>query len=461
MKVLITISIFCLTMIIDVFSQLTKGDQAYIKNVLKPLVNGNLDYENLLAVDSLRIIGEKVESKSYKKSISLEIDDNSEVNYLFMQFKELFNVNIAADQKLKFVNELQNISEIDKVYEFANFHHKLKLNCDWGLVFNLLEEFKSDTGMFSSKKDEKVPSLEATFFGLRIYYILVKNSKENSELKNKLEKYTNNLKNLLNGPLNSLQYLTNNMAIFTDLNSDNFRLNRLAVETFTELMELNLDENQKLQEMIFNIRNYFLKFKSGITSLEKIHSILKVLELTNYKPIVKFTKNSIFIDEDQNIPFSIVDSFGNESKHFNVHFRYNRLNTENSSNSKISSEDIDDLPDENSSSEGKFFEKHTNGEASGIINFSDINEFGDYKYNVEMKIEDVNNGKKYVFSEILSIRASPKIKINYISVSVLDSDNSGSKSENKIEFPKRSFKSFKGNQNSVLKIKLKVSRFSL
>lgn len=457
MKLLSKVLIISLTFFMNVISQMTKGDLTYIKNVLKPLVNGNLDYENYLAADSLRIIGEKVESKPFKKNLSFEVDDNNELNYLFMQFRELIGVNTALNENLKYVNELESLVDIEKVFELANFHHKLKLKYDWEKLYNYLENFKSDIGMFSNKKDEKTSSLEATFYALRIFYILSKNKSEKSELSSKLENFSSSIKNLLKGPLSNIQYLSNNIGIFTELNSDNFRLNKLAVESFSDLIDLNFDNYEKLKETVFLIRNYFLKFKSGITSLEKIHSILKVLELTNLKPVIKFTKNSIFIDEDQNIPFLVLDSFGNETKNFQVDFKYSRLNSEKVSKSLSSSEDIDDIPDETSESNKKVYEKTFKGESSGLLNFSDISDFGDYKYSVDIKVVDLSSNKVIEFSENLSIRASPRIKVNYISVSVHDPENPTSKSENKIEFPKRSFKSFKGNQNSVLKVKLKVS----
>ena len=57
----------------------------------------------------------------------------------------------------------------------------------------------------------------------------------------------------------------------------------------------------------------------------------------------------------------------------------------------------------------------------------------------------------------LSLRAITKLKISYLKVSVSNTSDKNDSKESKVDFPKRSFRNIKATQNSLVKLKIKVS----
>jgi hypothetical protein len=178
---------------------------------------------------------------------------------------------------------------------------------------------------------------------------------------------------------------------------------------------------------------------------------------------LQIQRQTIFIDEaeDKVLPFKILDLVGREDPSYSVEIKYKRERSENSRKQSLTS-DSTDLPDDDEISldENSEYEKVAlfNNSSEGKLIFEELNQIGLYTYNLDITFrKSSGEGKVRSFKKRISFRAISRVKISYVSVSVSNTQEKADNKESKVDFPKRSFRNIKATQNSVIKLKVKVS----
>ena len=462
-------SIFQLTFILSLIlkkfnSQLTENDVNFITKSIEALKDENgvysssCDCYNFMAIESLSILNKEIESKSFCNRIESQksnpslprvlINENLKCNVKF----ELNEIN-AAD----FIN---TITDITSLYKSIVMYGKLGIKVDFSKVYEKLKLFKTKIMLYSQTQESEKSSLISSSIALRILSIVAKNNKE---LK---EEILPEIKMVFQEMEPYLQHLGNEIAAYSENEKNSFVVNRHILEAYEDLKEFKID-NAYLEEISNKILNYFLKFKYNINSIENIHSLLKSLSLMSKSPIIKLHSNNIFIDEENSkeISFSILDAFGRKINDLQVELTYKKIVEEEEKPSVLapSTGDSLDLEDDDTAvvKEEKKVEvsektlKFSNT-SEGKLSFDDISDIGKFKYSLNAKFTDKTKAVKILNKE-LTIRAIVKLKISYLKMTVSNTSEKNDSKENKIDFPKRSFKNIKATQNSVIKLKVKVS----
>lgn len=173
-------------------------------------------------------------------------------------------------------------------------------------------------------------------------------------------------------------------------------------------------------------------------------------------PILSIEKTNYNFTEDKKLNFKLLNSLGQELK-LNAHLYYsidkeNEVTKAEAEKPKKDSLDLEDEEEEkekvpDTSNLNKLFTNTTNIslEMDKIITKPQI-----YKLNVNAKIENYDLIYKF------NINAFSKVKINYLKMSVSDTNEKNDSKENMIEYPKRSFKNIKATQKSVIRLKVNV-----
>ena len=150
----------------------------------------------------------------------------------------------------------------------------------------------------------------------------------------------------------------------------------------------------------------------------------------------------------------MVNSLGKDMNDFNVTLTYGIDEQEkNNEKPKKGSLDLEDEEEEKTeTSSNKSFTKvaKLNVEMDKIITKPQ-----NYKLNVNAKIENIQN--KYEFDYNFGVNAYSKVKLNYLKMSVSNTNEKNDEKENTIEYPKRSFKNIKATQKSVIRLKVNVT----
>lgn len=464
------ISLLLLIVIIsDVSSQLSKNDISYIKSTINALKDEKTgvfstsnDKLNLIAVESLKLVNEEVSRKNFCRELDFSKEEPS-------HSKIILNTILSCDIKFELSEKIRNspyevfesINSIIDFYEYLEVLLNLKITLDEKFVYDKLSEYKSKLLLFSLKKESEIPSINATTYGIKILarlfnYSNTKNNNDNdasefnNQIKQELKLYTTEI-------LNFFQILGDNeMGVFTENNINIFVLNTNVLEAFEILKEII--EINSLDKTYYYILDFYLKFKHNINDLEQIHSLLKGFKILSTFPIIELTKNTLFLDdnEEKAMPFRIVDLFGNEDSSYKIDFKYKKELKQDKDNYSLDSDDLDD-EDDSPNKEGQDFKLTVNNVSSGKLSLSDISELGSYSYSLEaICTKNDSKGTLRTINKKFNFRVIPKIKIDYLKVSASNTVDSGDAKESKVDFPKRSFRSIKATQNSVITVKVKV-----
>ena len=428
-------------------SQLTFQDVNYIRSTINKLMDEKTgmfsqnDHTNLLAVESLIILNENINKKPFCKDLDFS---KEEPTYERVVMNE--KLNCGVNFKIPENFDVLGYNSIVDLYYSVETAKKVGHTLDWSSIYSKAKLFYTKQALFSLYLESQVASIKASTYGLRLLSLIHENSK--NDIKEEISSY---IFLLISESQNFIQYLGNDMAVFTENETDTFQLNYLVLEAFESIK--NIYDEEKLNKLSGSILNYYLKFKYNMTDLRRINNILKVFSLMKDFPVLKFMKNTIFLDEDKEIPVKIFDLFGREDNTYSVDIVYKKIVEKEGPflNSP------DDLPDENDEQEEKEHKvSFKNG--SGKINL-DINSPGKYAYKIEATcLKNTSKGTIRVVNTTYNVRAVSKIKISYLKINVSENGEAlDEKKETKVEFPKRSFKNIKVTQNFVITVKVKVN----
>jgi hypothetical protein len=184
-------------------------------------------------------------------------------------------------------------------------------------------------------------------------------------------------------------------------------------------------------------------------------------------PILSIEKTYYNFTEEKTLDFKLLNSLGQEMRNSNAHLFYSidkDQEVKKTEKPKKDSLDLEDDEDEKEKTDdsnlNKLFTNNTNIslEMDKIITKPQI-----YKLNINAKISTTNNNlnHNYDLNYKFDINAFSKVKINYIKMSVSDTNEKNDLKENTIEYPKRSFKNIKATQKSVIRLKVNVIYYKI
>lgn len=159
--------------------------------------------------------------------------------------------------------------------------------------------------------------------------------------------------------------------------------------------------------------------------------------------------------EEKSIDLKLINAFGNELDNFQVELNYTATELEEKAESIKKDKDNTDLEDEPEPLDES-------------ISTSTFNKTGSFKIDVSrymkkptiyvLKITSKFEGEKtYNFVYNFNVRSFSKVKINHLKFSVTNTNEKNDEKETIVEFPKRSFKTIKATQKSVIRLKINVS----
>jgi hypothetical protein len=181
--------------------------------------------------------------------------------------------------------------------------------------------------------------------------------------------------------------------------------------------------------MSYKILNYLIDNKYSYTDVHNVYYLIHGLVNLKYIPILKLDRNTYDFTEKLPLNITAYSGLGDEIQ-LKESIKYKVIE-------KIENEeDSLDLKDEDNTKETTV---KISGKSKFSLNLSSITKPGKYDLYITYS--------KYISN--LEILAFSKIKVEHIKLSV-------SNDETSIEYPKRSFKSLKVNQNTVINLKIKV-----
>lgn len=440
---------------------LTKSDKHFIKSMInstkdeKSGIYSTDDKINFMAIDSLLILKEDVERKKICRELDLSSDEPN-------LFKLLINDRLSCGTQFNYEKEVN--SEINYSVSFEllsekiNYLLRINKQVDFKAILEHIAEFQTKNKLYSNYKGSIVSSLKETFIVVEILNTIMT---KDENLKNSCVE----LLQLLYPEVEILfQNLSNEVGIFSESNIDNFELNTYATKALSYIINIVSDQSviNSINKILLNIRNYFIEYKYNYTNIKNIHNLLIAFSNLNNWPIITFDKNSLFFEEENEITVNVKDLFGNDDSRFNITLTYISTNTESVEKIKevvISDDDLADLPDEEpvkkeigNTQKTIFFDS-----AQAKINLDNIKSVGLYNYNLKIESKNKLNSNEYSADQTLQIKALTKVKVNFIQYSIKNQDKTENTNEIKIEYPKRSFKSLKATQTSVIKLKVKLN----
>lgn len=461
-------------------AQLSSNDKKYISSFIQSKRNEKTglffddDRRNFMSISSLLILKEEVERRKICRELDFLADTPNRYNVLInekLSCGTKFNTDVLKQHALQ-VN-FESI-DIDKLYELMSLLKSFNIDIKHLVkpCFEYLNEFKTKNGLFSAEKESNKVSLKRTFTALRLLNLLRKeaDSDDFSEVKSSSEYIIQNF--LVEIEL-LYQSMSNDIGLFTEVGINNFELNFSAVEALSEVKELFKEEQSKyIDSLLYGIRNYFLEFKYGYTNIENIYFLLSVFDSLNKWPVLSFEKTSIFYQEEPELSFKIKDLFNQESDHFDIGITIEDKNENEEKKPKqesleldTKSDDIEDVEEETenskSSSESESKVKVEINGSEGKL-FHNINKEGLFTFHLSIVFKDKNTGFISTIVKTLTVKSTLRFKINFIQYSVKDTQEEQSKGKDiKLIYPNRNLKSLVATQNSIIKIKVKVSILKL
>jgi len=163
--------------------------------------------------------------------------------------------------------------------------------------------------------------------------------------------------------------------------------------------------------------------------------------------------NISYLDE-KTVDLKLINAFGSELDNFKVQLNYTVTEFEEKAEIPKKEKDSTDLEDE----------VEPTVEA---VSWTDFEKTSKFKLDVSkyvkkpslyvLKIAARFAGEKiYNFKYNFNIKSFSKIKINHLKMSVSNTNEKNDEKENTIEFPKRSFKTIKATQKSIIRLKVNV-----
>ncbi len=171
-------------------------------------------------------------------------------------------------------------------------------------------------------------------------------------------------------------------------------------------------------------------------------------------PVLVLQKTNVSYLEEKNIEINLINAFGSELSNYKTVLNYSVSELEETENLKDiqDSTDLEDEPEE-------VVESNSSTSFENTSKFSiDISNYIKKPSLYVLKVNAVFEGEKtFNFNYNFNIKAFSKIKINNLKLSVSNTNQKNDENETTIEFPKRSFKTIKATQKSIIRLKINVN----
>ena len=452
MEVRILFMILLAMMTVSSFSQLTEGDKNYIKAFI---LSGQSSKTGLFfestastykAAEVFRVLKEKVpNTSSICKELSYDAKDKTTI--------DLVELDSLLDCKIDYSNskidtDLAGAKTIQEFYEKLRIANLAKKKISYVDAYSVLSSKYLSKNKFSYKAEGKAKSIYATAIGLDCLYIIYGNVKEKIQ-----ENIKKDITGILNVLQSSYQEMSDDIAVFSEKRVSMYKLNSAILKSF-ELIN-HIVPVPKYEELQRKMLNYFLTFKYEIFSLDNIYYLSTALSLLQKLPIISIEETKFDYLNDKTIDIKFVNSLGKEIKLANSTLTYEvKSQSDKKKQKKSSSYDLDDeaeTPKQGKTKKSKELSKATSKVALELSDM--IVSPGSYSLTLTLS----NKVSKLSLKKTHTVKSISKIKISNIKLSVENSDKTMSEKETQIDYPKRSFRNIKANQDSVLRLKVKLS----
>jgi len=176
-------------------------------------------------------------------------------------------------------------------------------------------------------------------------------------------------------------------------------------------------------------------------------------------PILVLEKNTFSYLEEKTIDIKLINAFGSELSNYKTELNYTISELEEKTEVSKKEKDSTDLEDETEEKVETI--SSANFDKVSKLNI-DISKFIKKPTLYSLKINANFAGEKtFNFIYNFNIKAFSKIKINHLKISVSNTSEKNDEKETTIEFPKRSFKTIKATQKSVIRLKINVKFFHI
>lgn len=171
-------------------------------------------------------------------------------------------------------------------------------------------------------------------------------------------------------------------------------------------------------------------------------------------PVLVLEKTNFSYLEEKTVDLKLINAFGNELSNYTVQLNYTVSESEEKAEAPKKEKDSTDLEDEVEPS----VETISTASYDNLSKFKlDISKYAKKPTFYVLKINaEFAGAKTYNFKYNFNIRSFSKIKINHLKMSVSSTSEKNDEKETTIEFPKRSFKTIKATQKSVIRLKVNV-----
>ncbi len=172
-------------------------------------------------------------------------------------------------------------------------------------------------------------------------------------------------------------------------------------------------------------------------------------------PILALEKSNFSYLEEKNVDLRLINAFGSELSNYKVEFNYTVSESDEKAEAPKKEKDSTDLEDE----EEATVETVSSANFDNLSKFKlDVSQYAKkpilYVLRITARIAAAE--KTYNFKYNFNFKSFSKIKINNLKMAVSSTSEKNDEKETTIEFPKRSFKTIKATQKSVIRLKVNV-----
>ena len=438
-------------MTVSSLSQLTEGDKNYIKAFILSGQSSKtgLFFESVAsthkAAEVFRVLKEKVpNTSSICKELSYDAKDKTTIDLVELDL--LLGCKIDYSQS-KINTDLAAAKTIQEFYEKLRVASLAKKKISYVDAYSVLSSKYLSKNKFSYKAEGKAKSIYATAIGLDCLYIIYGNVKEKIQ-----ENIKKDITGILNVLQSSYQEMSDDIAVFNEKKVSMYKLNSAILKSFKLIN--SIVPVPKYEELQRKMLNYFLTFKYEIFSLDNIYYLSTSLSLLQNLPIISIEETKFDYLNDKTVDIKFVNSLGKEIRVLNSTLTYEVKSQKDKKEKKSSSYDLDDEEEAPKKGKTKKSKELTKETSKVALELSDmIVSPGTYSLTLTVS----NKGSKQSLKKTHTLKSISKIKISNIKFSVENTDRTMSEKETQIDFPKRTFRNIKANQDSVLRLKVKLS----
>ena len=435
-KILVLFCFFLATAL----TQFTNSDVNYIKSFILNNQNtkSGLFFDDTASTRKSIEILKKLKVKipnvsSICKELQHDVKDKLTSDLIIIDQLLECNFRFESAKDIDFTSD----SSLETLYEKIKMLYLTKKESKLEESYTALKKFYSKN-KFSLKKEAKNKSLYGTGLGLELMGMIYESSSNSTKKEIKAE-----LKEIVNSIQSSLTELSKDTSIYTEKNVPIYKLNAQIITALEKIKDIITIP--KYDTLLSQILNYFIQFKYEIYSLDNIKNIFVIFTSAEKIPIITLDKTKFNYVEDKDLEVKFVNAFGKPLKLDNLNLLYKVTPFKEEEKKSL---DIEEEGEDKFKSKKGISESSTKIDLKGIVTKPG-------RYNCVLLLK---NKKAQVSSKEFVLTSISEIKIEHLKIEIENSlDSSNSEAETTVEYPKRSFRNFKANQESILKLKIKLS----